>query len=138
MTRDGRERNTEGFGEPEKESPDVSAGLKDLCVSKGEGSFTSVLCTIKCGLMGLMACICSVRRADEGMDAKIQRLCCFPSNLWPWFRKQGREDVGMSDLVKPSCSLLLHTGSQGIMWGLLPLLAVCCGGGDWKRKSKTQ
>lgn len=135
MIRDGRERNTEGFVELEKESPHISTGLKDLCVSKAEGSFTSVLCTIKCGLVGLMACF---RRADEGMDAKTQRLCCFPSNLWPWFRKQGREDVRMSDLVKPSSSLLLHTGSQGIMWGLLPLLAVCCGGGDWKRKSKTQ
>lgn len=71
MIRDGRERSTEGFVELEKELPDVSAGLKDLCVSKSEGSFTSVLCTIECGLMGLMACICSM--LEELMRAWMQR-----------------------------------------------------------------
>lgn len=127
-----------GLVELGKEFPGVSAGLKDLYVNKGEGNSTRVLCvhdsTRPGGFDGPF--LQRVRRADEGRDAKIQLLCCFPENLWPWFGKQGREDGRMSDLAKPSSSLLLHTGSQGIMWGMLPLLAVCLeegtGGGKVK------
>lgn len=73
-----------------KQFPDVSAGLKDLYVSKGEGNFTSVLCTIKCGLVDVVAQICRV--LEELMRAWMQRYDC-PAVL-PTIYGHGLESKG--------------------------------------------
>lgn len=63
-----------GFVELGEEFPDVSARLKDLYVSKGEGNSTSVLCTIKRALVDLVARVCRV--LEELLRAWMQRDDC--------------------------------------------------------------
>lgn len=80
-----------GFVELGKEFPDVSAELKDLYVSEeGEGNFTGVLCTMKCGLVDLVTHICRV--LEELTRAWMQRSDC--SAVLPTIYGLGLESKG--------------------------------------------
>lgn len=78
-----------------REFPDVSAGLKDLYVSKAEGHFTSVLCTIERGLVDVVAQICRV--LEELMRAWMQRHDCpavFPTIYGHGLESKGEKMLG--------------------------------------------